>query len=60
MKYKLRVGLSDHTNSTVIPFMAYTIDANYIEKHFTLDKSLVDLIIRQVLMKLNLRKSFTV
>ena len=40
-KYKLRVGLSDHTNSTVIPFMAYTIGANYIEKHFTLDKSLV-------------------
>ena len=40
-KYKLKVGLSDHTNSTVIPFMAHLIGANYIEKHFTLDKSLV-------------------
>lgn len=39
-KYNLNVGLSDHTDSTVIPFMANIIGANYIEKHFTLDKSL--------------------
>ncbi len=40
-KYKLKVGLSDHTNSTVIPLMANAIGADYIEKHFTLDKSLI-------------------
>ena len=40
-KYNLNVGLSDHTDSTIIPFMAHIIGANYIEKHFTLNKSLI-------------------
>ena len=40
-KYNLNVGLSDHTDSTVIPFMAHIIGANYIEKHFTINKSLI-------------------
>lgn len=40
-KYNLNVGLSDHTDSTVIPFMANIIGADYIEKHFTLNKSLI-------------------
>ena len=40
--------------------MAYTIGANYIEKHFTLDKSLVGPDHKQVLMKLNLKIVYSI
>ena len=36
-KFKLNVGLSDHTKSTIIPAAAVAVGANIIEKHFTLN-----------------------
>jgi N,N'-diacetyllegionaminate synthase len=40
MRYKVRVGFSDHTMSTIIPTYAVVMGATVIEKHFTLDRSL--------------------
>ena len=39
-KFHVPVGLSDHTDSVIIPYMAYQMGACYIEKHFTLNKNL--------------------
>lgn len=36
-KFKLKIGLSDHTTSAIIPSAAVAIGAEIIEKHFTLD-----------------------
>jgi sialic acid synthase SpsE len=36
----LVLGLSDHTISTLTPALAYMLNANVIEKHFTVDKTL--------------------
>jgi len=38
--FRLRVGLSDHTEGTAIPIAAAAMGAEIIEKHFTLDRSL--------------------
>ncbi|TAM37190.1 hypothetical protein EPN54_05320 [bacterium] len=42
MKEKLNcpIGYSDHTEGMHIPFAAFVLGANIIEKHFTVDKSL--------------------
>jgi len=37
---RTKVGLSDHTESTLTPALAVTLGATCIEKHFTLDKNL--------------------
>ena len=39
-KYKIDVGLSDHSNSTVIPAAAVAMGAKIIEKHITLNKKM--------------------
>jgi pseudaminic acid synthase len=39
-KYKVEVGLSDHSLSTVVPAIAVTLGAKVIEKHFILDRNL--------------------
>lgn len=38
-KFKLNVGLSDHTTSLIVPALAVTNGATIIEKHFTLNKN---------------------
>ena len=35
--FKINVGFSDHSIGTLAPIIAYTLGANVIEKHFTLD-----------------------
>lgn len=37
---KLKVGLSDHTNSNDVAFLAVAIGVDYIEKHITLNKNM--------------------
>lgn len=39
-KFKIPVGFSDHTLGITIPIAAASLEANIIEKHFTLDKTL--------------------
>lgn len=39
-KYKIKVGLSDHTLGSLCPIIATSLNASMIEKHFILDKSL--------------------
>ncbi len=39
-KYKLPVGLSDHSKSLLAPSIAVSMGASIIEKHFTLDNEL--------------------
>ena len=39
-RYQLEVGYSDHTEGVIAPLIAVTLGAKYIEKHFTLSKSL--------------------
>ena len=39
-KYKINVGLSDHTLGIEIPIAAAALGVNIIEKHFTLNKNL--------------------
>ena len=39
-KFKLNIGLSDHTTSIVVPSLAVSIGAKIIEKHITLNKKL--------------------
>lgn len=40
-KLKLNIGLSDHTESTLIPALAVMLNANIIEKHITLNKKMI-------------------
>ena len=35
--FKINIGFSDHSIGTLAPIIAYTLGANVIEKHFTLD-----------------------
>jgi len=39
-RYQLEVGYSDHTEGVIAPLLAVTLGAKFIEKHFTLSKSL--------------------
>ena len=39
-KLHYKVGLSDHTNSTIVPSISVALGAMVIEKHFTTDNSL--------------------
>ena len=39
--YKIRVGLSDHTEDVLTPSVAVALGARVIEKHFTLSKHLI-------------------
>lgn len=39
-KFKLNIGLSDHTTSTNVPSLAVSMGAKIIEKHITLNKKL--------------------
>ena len=39
-KFKIKVGLSDHTHGIEVPIAAATLGAKVIEKHFTLSKKL--------------------
>lgn len=38
-KFKIEVGLSDHTTSVIVPSIAVALGARTIEKHFTLDQN---------------------
>ena len=40
-RYKVDVGLSDHSLGTLAPIAAIGLGANYIEKHFTISKKLI-------------------
>lgn len=40
-KLKVKIGYSDHTNSTLVPIVAAAMGALYIEKHFTISKKLI-------------------
>ena len=39
-KYKVVIGLSDHTLGTIVPITAVALGARIVEKHFILDRSL--------------------
>lgn len=39
-KYKVNIGLSDHSLSTIAPSIAVSLGASVIEKHFTLDNNM--------------------
>lgn len=38
-RYQVPIGLSDHTTGMVVPVAAVALGANFVEKHFTLDRS---------------------
>ena len=38
--FNMEVGYSDHTKGTIVPIMAATLGAKYLEKHFTLNNSM--------------------
>lgn len=40
-KFKKEVGLSDHTQSTIIPAIAIGAGSNFIEKHITLNNKMI-------------------
>ena len=40
-RYKVDVGLSDHSLGILTPIVAVALGASYIEKHFTISKDLV-------------------
>ena len=46
-KFKINVGYSDHSLGILAPIIALSYGASVIEKHFTLNKTLKDLIIKQ-------------
>jgi len=39
-RFKVKVGVSDHTMGFIVPVVAVTLGATVVEKHFTLDRSL--------------------
>ena len=39
-KFKTNIGISDHTESFLVPIISLNFDIKYIEKHITLDKKL--------------------
>lgn len=39
-RFGLPVGLSDHTEGSIVPVVAVSLGATIVEKHFTLDRSL--------------------
>ena len=54
-KFKLPVGFSDHTIGIETSISAVALGAEIIEKHFTLDKTFLVLIINYPLTLMNLK-----
>ena len=47
-KFNTDFGYSDHTSGIEVPIAAAALGASIIEKHFTLDKTMIGPIIKQV------------
>ena len=59
--FEVEVGYSDHTMGIEVPIAAVTLGATVIEKHFTLDRTMVGPDhTRQALNLMNLRKWYLV
>ena len=54
-KFSTRVGFSDHSEGIIASLGAISLGAEVIEKHFTLDKNLKDLITKLHLNQMNLK-----
>ena len=52
-KFKIIAGLSDHTNSIYTSIGSIAMNARIIEKHFTLNKKVKDLIMLHLLSRMN-------